>query len=37
MRNQADYDKTIKKPLSEMINESKKISDIILNSLNDLT
>lgn len=37
MRNQADYDKAINKPLSKMINESKKISDIILNSLNDLT
>ena len=37
MRNQTYYDKRINKPLSKMINESKKISDIIVNSLNDLT
>lgn len=36
MRNQADYDKNIDKPLSNMINESKKISEIILNSLKEL-
>lgn len=36
MRNQADYDKTTEKPLSKMINESKRISDIILDSLKNL-
>ncbi len=36
MRNQADYDKILNKSLSKMINESEKISEIILNSLKNL-
>lgn len=36
MRNQADYDKIISKPLSQMINDSEKLSKRILELLNEL-
>ena len=36
MRNKADYDKTINQPLPDMIKKSKKISEVILNQLNEL-
>lgn len=36
MRNQEDYDKIISKPLSQMINDSEKLSKRILELLNEL-
>ena len=36
MRNQVDYDKLISKPLSQMINDSEKLSKRILELLNEL-
>lgn len=36
MRNQVDYDKIISTPLSQMINDSEKLSKRILELLNEL-